>query len=697
MIQLQKCGLIATVEQNELEDYASGDDGFIQLARKRYAIAAGYWSDIYEVPRADSRFFAGEQWPAATLTARRLHNRPCDVENRLEVFVNQIVNDSRRALPATGIKASDGGTPEMAELIARRFRQIEYETDASVAYAATAKQQIVGGVAYLRLGTEYKPGTFLQRLTLKACANPFAVYPDPSAKEPDLSDADYCFEETWMREGEYKREFGDTGAALASMDNDKTGWTKPGMIRVCDYYWRKPIKVTLVESPDMEVIGPDGEVQVMPGKIKEIPGEMSDDVELPEGFQRRVETRYKVYHSVIDGWEEKRKTELIDERIPIFNVFGSVFQVEDKLKLTGLIRNAISSQITVNLNEAIIKERIQMMPLSPWLMAAGQQEGYEKMYQEANTAPMALMLYNATTNATGSAVLPPPQRQPYDAQIGELMAAKAAAVDSMKATMGMFDASLGARSNEVSGKAIDARRAEADSTNFHFVANQMTARRSIGRAMLRMMDRIERGVKKWTVRKAEGDESEVIDIPEGLPPIGGDRYDVIVTAGPASESQRSQTFDAMVEMARVYPELAKIGGDILFESLDTTWGTKIAERLRKTLPPELQDGDGQQQQLPPQVMEAMKAMEQQQQQLQAALQETMQKLESKQIEAESRVRVAEVNADARRDTTIIDALKDMMSEQARQFEQMLRQSPQLVTGPGALDESLEPEYTANQV
>lgn len=683
------------MEQNELENYASGPDDIMPLAKKRFPIASGYWNEIYTVPRADTRFFSGEQWPSATKASREQHGRPCDVENRVEVFVDQIVNDSRRSIPSTGIKAADGGTPEMAELISRRFRQIEYETDASVAYAATAKQQIVAGVAYLRLGTEYKPGTFLQRLTLKACANPFLVYPDPAAKEPDLSDADYCFEETWMRESEYKREFGDTGQALASMDSDKSGWAKPGMVRVCDYYWRKPVKVTLIESPDMEVIGPDGEAQVIPGKIEEIPGEMSDDVELPEGFQRRCETRYKVYHSVIDGWEEKRRTELIDERIPIFNVFGSVFQVEDKITLHGLIRNAISSQITVNLTEANIKERIQMMPLSPWLMAAGQQAGYEKMYQEANTAPMAYMLYNATTPDTGSAVLPPPQRQPYDAQIGELMAAKASAVDAMKATMGMPDASLGNPSNETSGKAINARRAEADATNYHFIANQLTTRRSIGKAMLRMLDRIERGVKKWTVRKAEGDESEVIDIPEGLPPIGGDRYDVIVTAGPASESQRSQTFDAMVEMAQVYPDLVKIGGDILFDSLDTTWGTKLAERLRKTLPPELKDGE--EQQLPPQVMEAMKAMEEKQQQLMAALQEAAQKLESKQIEAESRVRVAEVNADAKRDTAIIDAMKDMLTAQAQQFEQMLAQNPQLVSGPGALDESLEPEYTTDQV
>lgn len=676
---MQKCGLIATVEDN----YGTLDGGdFIREARKRYAIASGYWNDIYAVPRADTRFFSGEQWPAATLASRKIHNRPCDVENRLEVFVNQIVNDSRRAIPAIGIKVADGGIPEMAELIARRIRQIEYETNATAAYGITNKQQIVAGVAYLRLGTEYKPGTFQQRLTLHAIDNPFSVYFDPAAKEPDMSDAMYCFVESWMRESDYKMWFGKNSPALSQMDSDVSGWAKPGQVRVCDYYWRETVKVTLIE-------GPDGETQEIPGEI--------DDMALPEGVQSRVEIRYKVHHSIIDGWEEKRRNELIDERIPIFPVFGSVFQVEDKVKLTGLIRNAVSSQITVNLYEANIKEQLQMVPLSPWVMANGQQNGFEKMYQEASTAPMALLPYNATTPDTGNAVLPAPQRQQYDAPIAALMMAKAQAVDSMKATMGMFDASLGARSNETSGKAIEARQAESDSTNFHFIANQMMARRSIGKAMLRMLDRIEAGAKKWTVRKAEGNESEVVEMPDGLPPIGGDRYDVIVTAGPASESQRSQTFDAMVEMSRHYPELVKIGGDIMFESLDTTWGTKIAERLRKMLPPQLQSGEGQEQQLPPQVMEAMQGMEEKQQQLMAALHAATQKIESKQIEAESRERVAEINADAKRDTAIIDAMKDMLTAQAQQFEQMLAQNQQLVSGPGPLDESLTPEYTTDQV
>jgi hypothetical protein len=41
----------------------------------------------------------------------------------------------------------------------------------------------------------------------------------------------------------------------------------------------------------------------------------------------------------------------------------------------------------------------------------------------------------------------------------------------MKSIMGIYDASLGARSNETSGKAIMARQREGDVSTFHFIDN----------------------------------------------------------------------------------------------------------------------------------------------------------------------------------------------------------------------------------
>ena len=67
--------------------------------------------------------------------------------------------------------------------------------------------------------------------------------------------------------------------------------------------------------------------------------------------------------------------------------------------------------------------------------------------------------------------LPPPSRSP--ARIfRRLCAGMIQASDDIKTTTGQYDASLGARGNETSGRAINARQRESDTfANFHFIDN----------------------------------------------------------------------------------------------------------------------------------------------------------------------------------------------------------------------------------
>ena len=65
----------------------------------------------------------------------------------------------------------------------------------------------------------------------------------------------------------------------------------------------------------------------------------------------------------------------------------------------------------------------------------------------------------------------PPQRQaPPQISAGMMQEAMSAAED-IKAVTGIYDASLGARSNETSGVAINARAREGDVSTFHFIDN----------------------------------------------------------------------------------------------------------------------------------------------------------------------------------------------------------------------------------
>ena len=66
---------------------------------------------------------------------------------------------------------------------------------------------------------------------------------------------------------------------------------------------------------------------------------------------------------------------------------------------------------------------------------------------------------------------PPPQRQPFSGVPAGALQEALNANDDMKSIIGIYDASLGARSNETSGRAIMARQREGDVSTFHFIDN----------------------------------------------------------------------------------------------------------------------------------------------------------------------------------------------------------------------------------
>jgi hypothetical protein len=86
-----------------------------------------------------------------------------------------------------------------------------------------------------------------------------------------------------------------------------------------------------------------------------------------------------------------------------------------------------------------------------------------------NTKQMPVLLYNAQT--VDGKPLGAPQRQVFEPPIASLSEAAAQEIDDMKATAGIYDASLGSRSNEQSGTAIQRRQQQSNVTNMHFIDN----------------------------------------------------------------------------------------------------------------------------------------------------------------------------------------------------------------------------------
>jgi hypothetical protein len=208
------------------------------------------------------------------------------------------------------------------------------------------------------------------------------------------------------------------------------------------------------------------------------------------------------------------------------------------------------------------------------------------------------------------AVLPLPQRAAPPLPQTGLIQAKMGASDDIKSTTGQYDSSLGATSNERSGRAILAREKQGDTGTYHYVDNLARAIRHITRQLVDMIPKIYDTERIARIVGLDGEVdmvkinpqqpnpvNEIRDVNTGIliekiynPGVG--RYDVVVTTGPSYMTKRQEAMDAMSQILQGNPQLWSVAGDLFVKNMDWPGSEELAARLAKTIDPKLlEDGD----------------------------------------------------------------------------------------------------------
>lgn len=198
-----------------------------------------------------------------------------------------------------------------------------------------------------------------------------------------------------------------------------------------------------------------------------------------------------------------------------------------------------------------------------------------------------------------------PQRQPVGGvPTGVLQEATNAAEDIQTVT-NMYPASIGARSNETSGRAILARERQGDQANFHFIDNLNRAIRGAGKILVDIIPAVygEReavrilgeDMKEKVVKLTQEDGGGEVNPETGerdLYNLSVGKYDVEISAGPSFATQREETRETLIEIMRAVPGSAQFIGDVLLEHMDFQGADKVAKRLQMLLPPNVQQAEG---------------------------------------------------------------------------------------------------------
>jgi hypothetical protein len=652
----------------------------LATARTRLTMALSAYSDSREDELDDLRFMAGSpdnqwQWPQDVLATRgsvqgqTVNARPCLTINKLPQHVRQVTNDQRQNRPSGKvIPVDDQADIEVAEVFDGIVRHIEYISDADVAYDTACDNQVTYGEGYFRILTEYcDEDTFDQDLRIGRIRNSFSVYMDPTIQDPCGSDAEWCFITEDIPKSDFERMYPDAEPISSIMargvgDQALNQWINKDTVRIAEYFYKEHSKATLnlyagnqtafsgsPEAKELEMLG------LQPIRKREV------DVK-------------RVKWVKTNGYEILEESEWPGKWIPVIRVIGNEFEVEGRMYVSGLVRNAKDAQRMYNYWVSQEAEMLALAPKAPFIGYGGQFEGYEQQWKTANTNNWPYLEVNPDVTDGQGAVLPLPQRAaPPLAQTG-LIQAKLGASDDIKATTGQYDSSLGATSNERSGRAILARERQGDTGTYHFVDNLARAIRYGTRQLVDLIPKIYDTQRIARIIGMDGETSTVRIDPMQAEPVrrimdeagiviekiynpSVGKYDVAVTTGPSYATKRQEAMDAMGQILQANPQLWGVAGDLFVKNMDWPGAQEIAKRLQKMIDPKLlADEEDPALQAANQQMEVMA---QEMQMMQEMLQRVQQSMEAREVQIkEFEAQVKAYNAETDRIKAVESGLNE---------------------------------------
>lgn len=591
-------------------------DDIVKEAREAIALSHEFDRDNRREAMEDLRFVSGDQWSEAAKTERK--GRPIITINRSSQFLRQVSNPIRQNMPTLKVEPDGKDDLQGAEVINGLFRRIQYNSSASHVYANTVEHMVACGIGWYRVTTDYLDDeSFDQELLIKRIFNPLSVYPDPSSLEPDRSDMNWCLVSELMPRKAFELRF--EGKASTSVDAPSDGssvaWGTSDHVRIAEYWRRKEVPKTIARLKDGQTVN-----------ITDMPKRQLEMLKAYGMIEATREAKgYTVTMDLVSGQDVLADTyECPCRWIPIVPVIGAEVPLEQGIYRHGLIRFQREPQQLHNYFLSVAAESLGQQPRAPYIAKAAAIAKYKSMWDNANKTATPYLLYDG--EEMPQRVAPPPLPTGL-IQMAQMLA------DDMKATTGIYDAALGAKSNETSGVAIQGRIEQGNQATSHFVDNLEHSLEHTGRILLDMIPKIYDTARTLRMKGEDGTETEAqINQPtigvDGMPQMINDLSQmkfssVRVIMGPSYASRRQEAVQILTGLIQAMPEIGQIGGDIIARNLDFDGAEELADRLKVMLPPQIlqmENGEhGQPMQPPPDPMAEMQ-MQGQAQAMQSELQ-----------------------------------------------------------------------------
>lgn len=530
----------------------------------------------------DKRFAAGEQWDTTVLEQRK--GLPCLVINNIPQFTAQLVGDWRESRKAIKVVPSNDEDTDAATIRGDLIRSIEMRSRASRVYDSAFESLVQCGDGAFRVSVEYaRDNVFDQDIFIRPIEDALAVVWDRYSIDPTGRDARRVFVDDRIPKDEFERKYPDKTEDALGQDTlmssiSLTGWVDSESYRVTEY-WR------LVERQRILALFQNGRSFIIDDEnMDKILEENGPPIRTRASWCTYAQMHLVTGFAILSGPYEYKLN-----RLPIIRMSGRVTNVGGRRVRYGLVRFMKDAVRLKNFWRSVAAEQLGYAPKAKWIAPESAVEGREDAFRKAHLSRDPLLIYNDGAEAPPQLIPPPPVE-------ASLLNEAAVNTQDMKDVTGIHDASLGIRSNETSGRAIMARQREGDIANLTFHDNGDAALLEAGDVINQLIPQVMDGTRvlrtigedeaEKFVRVNDPYDPEAIDLSVG-------EFDVALSTGTSYTTKRVEAAQAMMDAIQVWPQLMTVAGDLVAKAQDWPGAEKLAERLKKTIPPHyLEDEEG---------------------------------------------------------------------------------------------------------
>lgn len=559
---------------------------FLDGMREDYQLDLDFDRLNRESAMEDKRFSAGEQWDPVVLEQRK--GLPSLIINQIPQFTAQVVGDWRESRKAVKVLASYDEDQDVADVRGDLIRAIESTSRSERIYDTAFESLLQCGDGAFRIAVEYaRDDVFDQDIFIRPIEDALAVVWDRYSVDPTGRDARHCFVDDRIPKKEFNRKY--PGIAEAHLDDgmwmqrmDIQNWSDKDGYKITEY-WR------LIER--QRILG-----MFQNGKIFELSGDNMAQIIQENGQPTKTRVSCITYaqmhlctgFALLAGPFEYRLN-----RLPVIRMSGRIVNVGGRRVRYGLVRFMKDPARLRNFWRSVAAEQLGYAPKAAWIATQSAVEGRENEIRKAhlNRDPLLIVNDEAIFGQNIMRVEPPTIQQ-------ALLNEAQTNVQDMKDVTGIQDASLGIKSNEVSGRAIDARQHEGDIAALTYFDNGDAAVLEAGDVINQLIPQIYDGTR--VIRTIGQDESVKFQkINDPMNPKSVDlsvgKYDVALTSGTSYTTRRQAAAQAMMDAIQVWPQLMQVAGDLVAKAQDWPGAEQLAERLSKTIPPQYLSEEEQQQ------------------------------------------------------------------------------------------------------